>query len=106
MADITNPQAVDFCNEKLRVLADLIERARRTSEQFLIDITTEFEAHTGGNANEDVIIDGAAQDGRSVITKQRVAEVKFVAEQLVTCLNTDDRETLIANVSVNGQPLF
>ncbi len=106
MANITNPQAVNFCNNKARRLADLIEKARRTAEQFLIDITTEFEANVGGNANEDVIIDGAATDGRQVITKQNIAEVKYVAEQLVACLNQDDRETLIANVSVNGDPLF
>lgn len=106
MADITNPQAVKFCNEKLRPLADLIERTRRTCEQFLIDITTEFEAHVSGNANGDVILDGAALDGRSVITKANVAEVKFVAEQMAAAANADDRESLIANVSVNGVPLY
>lgn len=106
MADITNPQAIKFCNEKLRPLADLIEKTRRTAEQFAVDIVTEFEAHTSGNANGDVILDGAATDGRSIITKQNVAEVKFVAEQIAAAANQDDRELLIANVSVNGQPLF
>ncbi len=106
MANITNPQAVHFCNEKLRPMADLVEKVRRTGEQFLIDITTEFENNTGGNVDGDVVIDGAATDGRSVITKLNVAQVKFVVEQMVTTLNTDDRETLIANVSVNGTPLF
>ena len=106
MANITNPQAVAFCNQKLRPLADLIEKVRRTAEQFAIDVATEFEANTGGNANSDVIIDGAAVDGRSVITKQNVLEVKFVAEQMVAALTQDDREALIAAVSVNGQPIF
>ena len=106
MAAITNPQAVKFCNEKVRILSDLIEKTRRTAEQFAIDVVTEFEANTGGNANGDTVTDGAAEDGRSIITKLSVANVKFVAEQLVTCLNTDDRETLIAAVSVNGQPSF
>jgi hypothetical protein len=109
MADITNPQAVKFCNEKLRVLSDLIEKTRRTAEQFAIDIVTEFEANTSGNANGDVIVDnpnGAGSDGRSVITKQNVLEVKFVAEQMVAALTQDDREALVANVSVNGQPAF
>lgn len=106
MADITNPQAVRFCNEKLRPLADLIEKVRRTAEQFAIDITTEFEAHTSGNANGDAIVDGSASDGRQPITKGNVLEVKFVAEQMVAALTQDDREQLIANVSVNGQPLY
>lgn len=106
MADITHPEAVRFCNEKLRVLADLIEKTRRTAEQFAIDVVSEFEAHTSGNANSDVVVDGAATDGRSTITKQNVLEVKFVAEQMTAAANQDDREALIAAVSVNGQPSF
>lgn len=103
---ITNPQAVKHCNEKVRPVADLIERTRRTCEQFLIDITTEFEANTSGDDPSTVVDDGASVDGRSVITKQNVSEVKFVAEQIVAAATQDDRATLIANVSVNGQPLF
>lgn len=106
MAAITDPRAVKFCNEKVRILADLIEKTRRTAEQFAIDVVTEFEAHTGGNVNGDAVSDGAPGDGRSVITKQSVAEIKYVAEQLVACLNQDDRESIVAAVSVNGQPAF
>lgn len=106
MADITNVQAIKFCNEKARVLADLIEKTRRTAEQFAIDITTEFENNVSGNANGDIIIDGAATDGRNIITKNDVLGLKYVAEQAVIALNTDDRETLVAKVSVNGQPAY
>lgn len=106
MANITNVQAIKFCNEKARTLADLIERTRRTAEQFMIDITTEFEANVSGNDNADVMIDGAAQDGRSIITKGDVLGLKFVAEQAIATLNQDDRETLVSKVSVNGTPIF
>lgn len=106
MAAITNPQAVAFCNNKARRLADLIESCRRTCEQFAIDIAAEFEANTGGNADGDTVSDGAATDGRQVITKLNIAGLKFVAAALATSLNTDDRATLVANVSVNGAPLF
>lgn len=106
MADIIDPAVRKFANEKLRVMADMVEQTRRTGEQFLIDVAAEFESLTSGNASGDVIVDGAATDGRSIITKQSVGEVKYVVEQLVACLNQDDRETLIANVSVNGTPRF
>lgn len=110
MADITNPQVVKFCNEKARLLADLIEKTRRTAEQFAIDVVGEFEAIVGasgqGNANGDTIIDGAARDGRSIITKGDILGLKFVAEQIVAAANADDREALVAKVSVNGQPAF
>ncbi len=105
MADITSPQAIRFCNENVRIIADLTEKLRRTGEQFLINVV-EFETITSGNANGDVVLDGAASDGRQICTKQSVAEVKYVVEQLVACLNQDDRETLIHNLVTNGQPAF
>ena len=106
MADITSPQAVRFSNAKARVLADMIESTRRTAEQFAIDVVTEFENHTSGKVNSDVVIDGAETDGRQIVTKGGIAGLKYVAEQLVTCLTTDDRESLVAAVSVNGTPRF
>jgi hypothetical protein len=106
MADIVNAQAVRFCNEKARPLADLIEKTRRTAEQFALDIVTEFEANTSGNANGDTIIDGAATDGRQVIDKGDILGLKFVAEQMVAALTQDDREALVAAVSVNGTPIY
>jgi hypothetical protein len=106
MAAIVSPQVARFANEKARVLANLIERTRRTAEQFAIDVVGEFEDHTGGNANGDVVVDGAAEDGRSIITKGDILGLKFVAEQLVTALTEDDREDLIAAVSTDGTPAF
>jgi len=105
MADITNAQAVRFVNENARPLADLIESVRRTAEQFAINVVA-FEAVTGGNVNGDVVIDGAATDGRPLATKGKVAALKYVAEQLVACLNQDDREVLVHDLVTNGQPRF
>lgn len=106
MANIVNATAVKFCNEKARVLADLIEKTRRTAEQFALDIVVEFENLTGGNSGGDLIVDGSATDGRQPITKDSIAALKFVAEQLVVSLTTDDRADLVAGVSVNGQPSY
>lgn len=103
--NITNPAVVRNWNEQGRPMADLIEKVRRTGEQYLINIAPN-EAAIAGNANGDVIVDGSETDGRSICAKQNFLELKYVVEQLVTCLNQDDRATLIANVSVNGVPLF
>lgn len=107
MADITNQQIVHFANEKCRVLADLIECMRRTCEQFAVEVVEiEALAAYSNAADGDVIVDGAATDGRSIITKVRIAELKYVAGQLAAAANADDREQLVANWSVNGQPKF
>ncbi len=105
MADITNAQAVRFVNEQARPMADLIEKARRTAEQFAINVVA-FEADTSGNANGDVVIDGAATDGRPLCTKQKIAELKYVAEQMVAALTADNREELVHGLVTNGQPIF
>lgn len=109
MADITNAQAVRFSNENARPMADLTESLRRTAEQFLINVVA-FEAIVGvdgqGNANGDAVIDGAATDGRPIATKGGVLALKYVCEQVVACLNQDDREVLVHNLVVNGQPRF
>jgi len=106
MADITNPQAIKFSNEKARVIADLLEKTFRTCDQFMLDIVGEFEGNTGGNANDDVLIDGAASDGRGVLTKLDIGALKFVVEKIQEAANVSDRRAVVAKVSVNGQPAF
>lgn len=105
MADITNPQVVKFCNEKVRTAADLIEKTRRTCEQLLVDLVG-VETLVQAAADKDQIDDGSKTDGRKVIAKENIAQLKFVVEQLVACLNTDDRAQIVARWSVNGQPIF
>ena len=109
MANITSPQVISLWNAHARPLADLIERCRRTCEAFVVDAVA-IEAVIGGsgagNANGDVIVDGAATDGRSICTKQNFLELKFVAEQIAAAANQDDREQLIHNIVVNGAPLY
>ena len=107
MADITNSQIVHFANEKCRILADLIEKTRRTAEQFALDVVAieGLAAYTGA-ADADVIIDGSATDGRQTATKLSIGQLKYVAGQMVTALTTDDRAQLVANWSVNGTPAF
>ena len=107
MALITNPQVRAFSNEKARLIADLIEKCRRTCEQFLIDIVEiENNAAFSGAQNADTIDDGADVDGRQVVTKLDLLGLKFVAEKMAEAANVDDRETIVSKYSVNVTPLF
>ena len=103
---ITNPQAVKFSNEKARTLANHIASMDRTLTQFMLDVVTAFEANTGGNTNGEVIEDGATIDGRPVVTKVNVAELKFVVEQLQAAMATDDRRVIVNKWVNQGQPLY
>ncbi len=85
MADITNPTAVAFCNEKVRRVADaLAEHYFRAKE-----IIAEWLARGGADfvANDPAaeVIDGAQEDRRPVIDGADVnniinREVEFVAD--------------------------
>ena len=106
MADIDNPQAVAFCNTRARKIADLIRSLDRTIPQFLLEVVRDFEELTVGNADGDLILDGAAEDGRAQVVKLNVGQLKFVCEQILACIDTDDRRDLVNNWVVNGQPIF
>lgn len=66
MPDITDPQAVRFCNERVRVAADKLAQAYNLANQ----VIDEWTAH-GGVAlipnTSDPVIDGSATDGRPPI---------------------------------------
>lgn len=106
MANIVSPQAVNFCNQKARTIADLISALDRTIPQFLLDVVRDFENVTGGNVDGDVIVDGSASDGRTQRTKLNVAELKFVAEQIKATIDVDNRRALVNGWRVNGEPIF
>lgn len=105
-ADITNPQAVKFANEKARRIADLIVSLDRTLTQFQLDVVRDFENITVGNVDADKIIDGAALDGRNQVTKVNVAQLKYVVEKLKECLDLEDRRANVNKWNVNGDPIF
>jgi len=106
MSEITDPQAVKFCNENGRIMADAMLKFKRTADQFLLNVVRDFEQRTSGNQDSDSIQDGAASDGRNPLTKANVAQLKFVVEQMVGCINTDDRLQLTEAWGVNTQPYF
>lgn len=106
MAEITNPQAVRFCNEDARTIADALCTLRRTIPQFMLNVVRDFEANTGSNSAQDSIIDGAQIDGRPMVVKVNVGELKYVCEQIGIALNTDDRADIVNRWAVNGTPLY
>jgi len=86
MADITNPQAVDFCNTKVRTLADAYAQLYWASKAVVEAWTAQnIEALIPNDGS--VIIDGSATDGRSIITG---AMVNTFATSVVAL--TDDLE--------------
>jgi hypothetical protein len=83
MPDITNPQAIRVANEKLRPLADRFGQLYNYCKMLQAESQAEGWGAMFPNT-ADVITDGAAGDGRSVITG---ADVTALINMTATFLN-------------------
>jgi lipid-binding SYLF domain-containing protein len=68
MANITNPEVVKFANEKIRVMADMQVAHYRTAKQFKAAWDAAGLSAIFAVSNADVVVDGAATDGRHTMT--------------------------------------
>jgi len=104
MADITNVEAVKFCNEKIRVMADLLGQCYFTAKA----IQAEWNANNMGTllpVAADVVVDGAAADGRHPITSNDAQVVMGLINSFVADYEADTNTKLngVLNVAVNYQ---
>ena len=105
MADITNPEAVRFSNEKVRTLADAATKYYYAAVGFL----NEWNATDMGTKipnTSDVIIDGSATDGRTPITGANVNGLKGNVAAMVADLeaNSNLKLNILLGIEVNGSP--
>lgn len=107
MPDITSPQAVRFANDRVRIMADAIESLIETARRYLNEYTA-----IGGNAlfpdDASVVLDGAASDGRKIMTGAMVRSVNARAYELLTdyTANAEAKLATVRQVSVSSQPRF
>jgi hypothetical protein len=106
MADITNPQVVAFCNDLLRPYADASTRNYYAAKHIL---TVWFATNLGAdvpNLVGDIVVDGAAADGREPISGFDVWNLVNRAQELVTDYEAGSNAKLntIIKVQVNGAP--
>lgn len=102
MADVTDPQAVRFCNERVRPAADRFAQLYYWCVSLRDEWTAQDIAGLIPNST-DVVLDGSATDGRPIITG---ADVHAVKDRVVEFLDNLDADTAaklneILAVSVN-----
>ena len=103
---INNPQAVRFCNEQIRVLADTLLTAFRTAEA----VRDFYYAHPelsdlfNQNASE-FVSDGSEADGRPRITGNDVLLLITRASELSADYRSSNNAKLntLLKAAVNGQ---
>lgn len=102
MADITNPQAVRFCNERVRQAADRFGQLYNWCRAVRDEWTAQDIASLIPNTT-DLVVDGSATDGRPPITGADVHTIKDRVLELITLLEADSNAKLneILRVAVN-----
>jgi hypothetical protein len=105
MADIDNAQTVRFCNEKLRVLADALSTAYYTAVAVTQAYYADPDIATTLSADASAaILDGAATDGRPIVTCADALNLITRASELVADYEANSNAKLnsVLAAAVNG----
>lgn len=104
MADVTNPQAIRFCNERVRQAADKFAQLY----YWCSIVRDEWLAQDIGSLvpnDTSEIIDGAQTDGRPVVTGADVHTIKDRVLELLALLDADSGAKLAEVLSVAVNPM-
>lgn len=103
MADITNPEAVKFCNERVRTaankLAQLYYSAKSVSQEWTANDLGTIIAYD----NADLVIDGSATDGRHPISGIEVNNLITRLTELVADMEASSNAKLNTVLAVATQ---
>jgi len=103
MADITNPQAVKFCNEQARRIADAYAGMYYFAKS-VGDVWTAQGISALIPNDASVIIDGSVQDGRATITGAMVNGLVSTLAGLVNDLEANSKLKLNGLLKIAVSP--
>lgn len=105
MAEITNPEAVKFCNERVRTVADRLAQmyyeAKAVSDEWTANNLGAIIAYD----NTDLVVDGSATDGRHPVSGADVNGLMNRLNELVADMQANNNAKLntVLAVAVNIQ---
>lgn len=103
---ITNSQAVRFCNEEVRTVADKAAAYYWQAKAFLAEWDAQDLGTLIPNDPSETVVDGSAEDGRGPITGKDVHNLKGHIESMVADLeaNANLKLNILTKIEVNGSP--
>lgn len=107
MAVITDPTAIRFTNEKVRVMADAMAQAYFTAKSLVAEWNAVGMSSKITNT-ADLISDGSATDGRNPLTGAAATSVITRAQELITDYeaNSGAKLNTILSAAVNHGARF
>lgn len=104
MAEITNAEAVRFCNDRVRMAADMLGQLYYTAKS----VSNEWTANSLGTLiaydNADLVVDGSAVDGRHPISGIDVNNLITRLNELVTDMEASSNAKLNTVLAVAVNP--
>lgn len=103
---ITNPQAVKFCNEEVRTVADKAAAYYWQAKAFLSEWDSNGLGSLIPNDAGEIVVDGSAEDGRGPITGADVHGLRNHIQAMVSDLeaNANMKRNILMKIEVNGSP--
>ena len=104
MAYITNVQAIQFCNEQIRPLANRMAQLYYDAK----GVVDEWNANSLSAVipnTSDVIVDGSATDGRPIITGAKATNIVTRAQEVIADYEASSNAKLntVLQVAVDSQ---
>ena len=104
MADITDAEAIRFCNERVRMAANVMAQAY----YFAKLVKQEWDANSMSslitNSGDDEVVDGAQTDGRHVISGADATNVITRCAELITDMEASSNAKLNTLLGVATNP--
>lgn len=103
MANIIDPTAVNFCNTKVRPMADILSKHYWQAKALVATWNAQSLSAIIPNTTDEVI-DGARQDGRAVITGIKVTAIITRCTEIIADYEATSNAKLntVVQVAVNG----
>jgi hypothetical protein len=103
---ITNPQAVTFCNEKIRPVADRYAQLYWFAKMVLTEWNSTGMSAIIPNQGGETVVDGSETDGRTPISGAHVNGMITNLQLLVNDLEANSNAKLngLSQIAVNEQP--
>lgn len=107
MANITNPQAILFCNSQVRVMADKMNSSYATAKS-IVNNWNALSMSSIITNDTSPIIDGSSTDGRSPITGAMATAIITRALEIIADYEATSNAKLntVVQVKVNGAAAF
>lgn len=100
MADITNQVVVSFSDAYLRPITEAARNLKIRLDDAKVEYQTNIASLLAGHVDDDKLMDGSPDDGRTQVTKKDIADLLTMLNGVITEIGTAGNDALLAKFTV------